>query len=84
MVDYNENIGYIKNMSVDSLAWLANDTTPVFTWDDILQSGGVADQTFGVITPDPREPNPIYSGIMEVGILAVAILLVCIFFPQNK
>jgi hypothetical protein len=72
----------------DSLdfSWMANDTTPVFTWDDILKPNGVADQSFGVVTPDPRDPpkHDIYMGILEAGILLTTLIFIYTFFPKNK
>lgn len=72
-------------MSVDSLSWLANDTTPVFTWDDILKPNGVADQAFEVVTPDPREvpKHDTYMGIIEGGIVLVTVIFVYTFFSQK-
>ncbi len=82
-VDDRESIIYTISMN-DSLAWLANDTTPKLTWDSILKPGGVADQSFDVVTPDPREKdNNLYFGIIEAGILVVAVLFVYTFFSQK-
>lgn len=65
--------------------WMANDTTPVFTWDDILKPNGVADQSFGVVTPDPRDhpKHDIYMGIMEGLTLLATLIFVYVFFSQK-
>ena len=70
---------------VDSLAWITNDSIPKLTWDDILKPNGVADQAFGVVTPDPRDTtnNDAYLGIMEGGILLVVVLFFYTFFPTK-
>lgn len=68
------------NDSLD-FSWIANDTTPKFTWDDILKPNGVADQAFGVVTPDPRDSvkHDAYMGIIEGGILICVILFLYTF-----
>lgn len=54
--------------------WIANDSVPKLTWNDILKPNGVADQAFEVVTPDPRldvqKPNhEVLYGMAEIGIL---------------
>ena len=70
----------------DSLAWMTNDSIPKLTWDDILKPNGVADQSFGVVTPDPRETpkHDAYLGILEGGALLVSLIFVYVFFSENK
>lgn len=85
-VDYGDSIIYIISMD-DTLdfSWLANDTTPKFTWDDILKPDGVADQAFGVVTPDPRDTvkHDTYTGIAEGGIILAIAIFFCVFFSQK-
>ena len=73
------------NDSLD-FSWMANDTTPKFTWDDILKPNGVADQAFEVVTPDPRDSvskNDTYMGIIEAVALLTAIIFGYVFFSQK-
>lgn len=64
--------------------WLKNDTIPKYTMDDIMKPGGVSDQAFGVVTPDPRwetekPSNDVLFGFIELGVMVVVIVtLFCI------
>ena len=72
-------------MSVDDLTWLANDTTPILTWDDILRPNGVTDSIFGVVTPDPRPPNhDALFGIIEFGLMLIPMIFIYTFYSQKN
>ncbi len=72
-------------MEQDSILKLFDTDTTKMTWDDILKPHGVADNAFGVVTPDPRiqSPNTFEQGTLVEAALFVVIVVIFLFLPHK-